>query len=91
MVGCMAHLFVRHTVADFDKWHSAFEEDEPNRDSHGLKLLGLHRGLEDSNDVTAVFDLDSVDRAKEFLGSEDLKKAMMEAGVQGMPEIWFTD
>ena len=54
-------------------------------------MLGLHRGLEDSNDVTAVFDLDSVDRAKEFLGSEDLKKAMMEAGVQGMPDIWFTD
>ncbi len=87
----MAHLFVRHNVSDFDRWHSAFEDDKQNRDSHGLKLLGLHRGLEDSNDVTAVFDLDSVDRAREFLGSEDLKKSMMEAGVQGMPDVWFTD
>jgi hypothetical protein len=32
-----------------------------------------------------------VDAATAFANSEDLKSAMMEAGVAGPPEIWFSE
>ena len=87
----MSHLFVRHTVENFDTWKSAYDEDAVNRQSFGLKEIALHRGAENANDVTAVFELESLARGREFAASDDLKETMMKAGVQGMPEIWFTD
>ena len=87
----MAHQFVRHTVADYDKWRVAYDDHEPTRQEYGLKELGVHRGADDPNDITIVFEADSIDRANEFAESIDLKEKMMEAGVQGKPDIWFTD
>ena len=87
----MSHLFVRHTVENYDTWKSAYDEDAVSRQSFGLKEIALHRGAENANDVTAVFELESLGRAQEYVGSDDLKEKMMKAGVQGMPEIWFTD
>ena len=87
----MSHLFVRHTVENFDTWKSAYDEDAVNRQAFGLEEIALHRGADNPNDVTAVFDLESLARARESAGSDDLKEVMMQAGVQGMPEIWFTD
>ena len=87
----MSHLFVRHTVENFDTWKSAYDEHGATRSSFGISDLALHRGADNPNDVTMVFDLESLARGREFVGSDDLKEAMMNAGVQGMPEIWFTD
>ncbi len=87
----MAHQFIRHTVADYDKWRVAYDDHESTRQQYGLKELGVHRGAEDSNDLTVVFEVESVERANEFAKSVDLKNVMMDAGVQGMPDIWFTD
>ena len=87
----MAHQFVRHTVADYDKWRVAYDDDEATRQEYGLKELGVHRGADDPNDLTIVFEVESIERATEFAQSEDLKAKMMEAGVQGMPDIWLTD
>ncbi|MCH8115534.1 MAG: cyclase [Chloroflexi bacterium] len=87
----MAHQFVRHTVADYGKWRAAYDDHEATRQEYGLKELGVHRGADDPNDITVVFEVESVERANEFAQSEDLKTKMMEAGVQGMPDIWFTD
>ncbi|MCH8911541.1 MAG: cyclase [Chloroflexi bacterium] len=87
----MAHQFVRHTVADYDKWKAAYDDHEPTRKEYGLKELGVHRGAENPNDITIVFEAESIERANEFAESEDLKMKMMEAGVQGPPDIWFTD
>ena len=89
--GRMAHQFVRQTVADYDKWRLAYDDHEATRQEYGLKEIGVHRGAEDPNDITIVFEAESIERANEFAQSEDLKKMMMEAGVLGMPDIWFTD
>ncbi len=87
----MAHQFVRHTVDDYDKWRAAYDDDEANRQKSGLKELGVHRGADNPNDITVVFEVESLERAIEFTKSPELKEAMMAAGVQGMPDIWFTD
>ena len=87
----MSHLFVRHTVEDFDAWKPIYDEHDATRSSFGLKEIALHRGADNANDVTAVFELESLARGREFAGSDDLKEVMMRAGVQGIPEVWFTD
>ncbi|MBN4059394.1 hypothetical protein JYT32_00590 [Dehalococcoides mccartyi] len=87
----MAHQFIRHTVADYDKWKALYDDHEATRTSYGLKELGIHRGIENPNDLTVVLEIESVERAIEFAESVDLKTVMMEAGVQGAPDIWFTD
>lgn len=87
----MAHQFIRHTVADYDKWRVAYDDDESTRKEYGMKELGVHRGSDNPNDLTVVFEIESVERANEYAQSGDLKAKMMEAGVQGMPDIWFTD
>ena len=87
----MTHQFIRHTVADYDNWRVAYDDHESTRQNYGLKELGVHRGVKDPNDITVVLEVENLDRANEFAESVDLKNAMMDAGVQGMPDIWFTD
>ena len=87
----MAHQFIRHTVADDDKWRVAYDDHESIRKEYGLKELGVHRGVDDPNDVTVVLEIESIERAHEFAESVDLKTVMTEAGVVGAPDIWFTD
>ena len=87
----MAHLFVRHTVADFDAWKPLFDDHDATRRSFGITEAGLHRAVDNPNDLTVVFEVESVDRAREFTESADLRETMQRAGVQGRPDVWFTD
>jgi len=45
----------------------------------------------DPNDVTVIHDFDSVEKAKAFVGSSELREAMGNAGVAGPPDVWITD
>ena len=43
------------------------------------------------NDVTIYHEFSNMDAAKAFAANPKLKEAMQAAGVQGAPEIWFTN
>jgi hypothetical protein len=43
------------------------------------------------NDVTIYHEFSTMDAAKAFAASPKLKEAMQAAGVQGAPDIWFTN
>ena len=87
----MAHLFIRITVADFDAFKPVFDEHDATRRSFGITVEGVHRAVDNPNDLTIVFQAESVDRTREFLESADSREAMQAAGVQGPPDAWFTD
>ena len=70
---------------------SGLDDHLPTRQEYGLEELGVHRGADNSNDITIVFEAQSFERVMAFAESSDLKEAMIAAGVQGMPDIWFTD
>jgi len=40
--------------------------------------------------VTVTHDFATLDAAKALAASDELKQAMVKAGVVGAPEIWFT-
>ena len=85
----MATLIVRHRVEDFGKWKAAYEAFEPVRKEMGVTGQGALQSDNDPNEVTAWHSFDTMDQAKAFAGSAQLKEAMAGAGVVGAPDIWF--
>ncbi len=85
----MAHMLIRHKVADFKKWKPVFEDHRPAREAAGLKDLHLWHNADDPSEVTLLFEASDLGKAKEFAGSSDLKEKMQAAGVQGAPDIVF--
>jgi hypothetical protein len=88
----MARLFVRHDVADFDRWKSGY--DDPAlaglRSELGVRSDGIYQGVDRSTDVTVWHDFDSVDAAQSFVADPRLGQAMADLGVTGDPQIWIT-
>ncbi len=82
-------LIIRHTVADFDAWKPAFDEDVSRRMDATLELVSLLRGLEDDKDITVIFNVGDVDKAKAMLSSDDLRQKMTDAGVTSPPTIFL--
>lgn len=86
----MATLFVRHTVADFAAWKQEYDALDPVRKTMGVTAQGAYQQDGNPNDVTVFHDFATMDAAKVFAGSPELKSAMQRAGVLGPPAIWFT-
>jgi hypothetical protein len=87
----VSSVFIRHRVADFDAWKAAFDEHGTARREHGLADTSLLRDEDDANMVTIVMSTDDTARAREFLGSDDLRETMKGAGVTSAPELWIAD
>ena len=85
----MAHMLVTHSVEDFDKWKAVFDEVKPMRDEAGEISTALYRDASDPNTITALFEWDSLENARDYAGSDRLKAAMQKAGVTGPPTITF--
>jgi hypothetical protein len=85
----MAHMVIRHKVADFGKWKTAYEDHRSTRQAAGLKDLHLWRNADDPNEVIVLFEASDVAKARDFARSSDLKEKMQAAGVQDAPDIVF--
>lgn len=80
-------LAVSHVVSDYNKWKKAFDEDEPLRTEAGLELRAISTNADDPTIVNVMFATDDIDKAKNLINSEELKKKMSEAGVRSEPEF----
>lgn len=83
-------MLIKHKVANFNKWMSAYEGHDSVRVAYGLHNFVVSRGLKDSNMVMVALHMDDTARAKEFAMMPDLKTAMQKAGVVGAPNIKYT-
>ena len=80
---------IRHKVKNFDKWFPMYEAHDSARKANGLTEIGLGRGLDNSNEITAAFKTDDLQKAKDFTNSPGLKEAMQKGGVTGPPSISY--
>jgi ABC-type sugar transport system substrate-binding protein len=85
-----ARLFVRHEVSDYGVWRKAFDAFAPTQKKLGVIGSAVYRSADNANDVTVIHDFHSVEKAKAFAASPELKAAMEKAGVKGAPQIWIT-
>ena len=82
-------MFVRHKVSDFGNWKRAYDEFAPVRQEKGVTKATVHRDVSDPDIIIITHQFNDVEAARAFAGSEELKSAMVNAGVAGPPEIWF--
>lgn len=83
-------VVVTHKVKDFDAWLKVFDgEGTAARAEQGLYDAVMARDVDDPNTVMLVFDIKDLEKAKKAMMSEDKKKLMMSAGVEGVPSIEF--
>jgi hypothetical protein len=87
----MIHVIVRHKVADYSRWKEAFDAHLNTRKAAGETEFRVLLSVDDPREVTLLFDWDSLDRARRFVGSADLKQTMKQAGVVGDPEVRFLE
>jgi quinol monooxygenase YgiN len=87
----MATLFVRHTVSDYGAWRKVYDETQSWAKTMGVTSAGVYQLDGNPNDITVYHEFASMEAAKAFAGSDQLKEAMGKAGVVGTPDIWFTN
>lgn len=87
----MSYVLIQHKVKDYDKWKSVFDEHIDFRKAGGEKGYRLFRNIDDPSETIIIFKWDTIENARKFTGSDDLKKAMEKAGVAEKPDIYFLE
>jgi hypothetical protein len=83
----MVTLFVRHTVADYAAWRRIF--DGFAHEALGVTDKAVYQAADNPNDITVTHEFATLEAAKAFADSPELKAAMHDAGVTSAPTIWF--
>ncbi len=84
-----ARLFAHHEVTDYGVWRKVFDAFAPTQKKLGVIGTSVYRSADNANDVTVIHDFKSVQKAKAFAASPELKAAMDKAGVKGAPQVWI--
>jgi hypothetical protein len=87
----MTIMFVRHTVSDYKTWRKAYDDFAPVQKAKGVTAEAVYRAVENPNDITVTHEFATIEAARAFAESAELKNAMQNAGVAGAPTIWFTN
>jgi len=85
----MAYIFVRHTVEDFDKWKVEFDNHASTRGASGSQGGMLFRGA--NNEVVIILKWSSLEAARAFAQSDNLREVMQKAGVNSAPTVYFVE
>jgi heme-degrading monooxygenase HmoA len=85
----MAYIFVKHKVADYNAWKSTFDAFIETRRAGGEKSFQILHPENEPNNLLLMFEWNSLENARNFMTSEELKNAMKQAGVVEEPQIQF--
>lgn len=77
----MTYLLCRNRVADFSGWHAVFASHQAAHQSAGLRLANLWRCVQEPNNVFFMFEVASIEKAREFIGNPGAAKAAGTSGV----------
>lgn len=82
-------LMITHNVKDYDSWKTSYDSHKQVRIDAGLVDRALGYSQDNKNNVTVVFAVKDLKKAKAFMNSKDLQDKMTEAGVVGKPSMHF--
>ena len=83
-------VFVRHEIGDFAEWRSIYEGNESVRKKMGVVAQEIYRSVDNPNEVTVIHEFKTLEKARAWASSSELRAALRMAGVTGTPQIWFT-
>lgn len=87
----MVHVMVRLKVADYVQWKEAFDGHLSARKAAGEVGNRILLSVDDPREVTILLDWDSLESARKFAKSDDLKRKMQQSGVVGDPDVSFLE
>jgi len=82
-------MIVTHRVEDFDEWLSGYDAADELQRSGGIVGHAANRLIDDPDVAVVYHQAESFQALRDFLGSDDLRLTMKEAGVVSEPEITF--
>jgi hypothetical protein len=85
----MINVLIHHEVADYTAWKAMFDSALDWRRRHGERSCRILRSAGNVNDLTLLFEWESLETARAFIASEELKAKMAGAGVKGEPRVDF--
>ena len=87
----MATIIVRHKVKDYEEFKVAFDAFAENRKAGGEKSFRILHQDDDPNNVFAIVEYDSLENARTFFSTPELKEAMGNAGVIDQPDFHYLE
>jgi quinol monooxygenase YgiN len=85
----MATLYVHHKVKNYSEWRKVFDDLTAMRTSYGCTGHQVFQSPSDPNEITILTGWKTIDQAKSYATSNDLKEGMKNAGVISQPDVAF--
>ncbi|MFZ0794835.1 MAG: hypothetical protein WAM65_13760, partial [Candidatus Korobacteraceae bacterium] len=89
--GVMVHVLIRHKVSDYNRWKEAFDSHLNTRKRAGETGFRLFHNVEDMREIFLLVDWQSIEEARKFMTSDELRDAMAKAGVIGAPDVQYLE
>jgi len=75
----LPYSLARLKISDYAKFKPTFDQVSVVRKAHGSKGATLFRDADSPNEVTVLIEWDSLDNARKFYKSDEVKKALKES------------
>jgi hypothetical protein len=85
----MITVLIHHEIADYAVWKAAFDSAFDWRHKNGELSCRIFRSAGNVNDVTLFFEWESLEKARAFIASDELKTKMASAGVKEPTRVDF--
>jgi len=87
----MVHVLIRHKVADYNRWKEAFDSHLTARKRAGETGSHVYHNLDDPRDIFVLLHWQTVEEARKFMNSDELRQRMQAAGVQGSADVQYLE
>ena len=85
----MPFAIIQHEVKDFKEWKKVFDEDQPNVEKAGAKLLGVYTSINNPNEVMMMYEAPNVELYDTLMSDPHRLAEIQRAGVIGAPKATF--
>lgn len=83
----MAHVLVKVSFEEFEKWKAGFTAGSALRAEYGSKGVRVFRASDNPNQVLILGEYEDAARAQQLFQSQELRDATKRAGVTAPPEV----
>jgi len=85
----MINVLIHHEVADYAAWKAVFDAAFDWRRKQGERSCRIFRSAGNVNDLTLFLEWESMETARSFIASDELKAKMASAGVKEPTRVEF--
>jgi len=82
---------VKIRVADYPAWKQSFDASAEMRKTAGEKSYQLFRTADDPNELFLICEWDSVENARRYVASDELREAQETSGVVELPDVFVLE